>query len=205
MFPRTIRTTLTGLTTFEIRRVALNKQEAAKRLIQSAVSMTNAGSDQLAVHVVATSALNLLRELMKVGGEGFTEKVISSALFFGATKKLEGKDTLLPDQPQLNELIDRMATDIEAGHLTDPSELKFKGARKLERQALRHLVDPYNFLKHADKDPLGTLEEADVQPVEATCFAVTAYSLLFPTDTFDEEIGKFLDVHIGPGTSKPVE
>lgn len=185
--------------------MALDKQEAAKRLIQSAVSMTNAGSDQLAVHVVATSALNLLRELMKVGGESFTEKVIRSALFYGATRKLEGKDTLLSDQPELNELVDRMAADIEAGHLTDPGELTVKDAGKLERETLRHLVDPYNFLKHADKDPLGTLDEGDVQPVQATCFAVTAYSLLFPTDTFDEEIGKFLDLHIGPGTSKPVE
>jgi len=60
---------------------------------------------------------------------------------------------------------------------------------------LRFLIGPFNFLKHADKDPEGILAEQDVKPVEATSFAVTAYGFLFPDEELDPKVAKFLRQH----------
>ena len=174
---------------------ALSKQEAAKRLIHAAVVMSKTNADPLAFHVVASSALNLLRELSKVDGPRFIERVYQSALFNGASKKLAGEETGLPDHPVVNGWIEGLAKAIESGHVKEPTDIKINGAQKLEVDALKHLMDPFNFLKHADKDPEGMLDESAVKPVEATSFAIGAYIILFPGDAVAEEVAEFLTQH----------
>lgn len=187
----------TALLTQEVALTAqtLTKQQVAKRLIQAAVAMFNANADPLAMHLVASSALNLLRELSKVDGERFVERVFRSALYNGAVKKLNGEETGVPDHPVVNEWIEGLTKAIESGGVKSADDITINDAGKLEVDSLKYLVDPFNFLKHADKDPDGTLDEADVRPVEATCFAVTAYGFLFPEDTVNEEIAGFLTKH----------
>ncbi len=173
----------------------LTKQEAAKRLIHAAVEMFPANADPVAIHVVASSALNILRELSKVDGRSFVERVFQSALFNGAASHLAGEPTGLPDHPIVNEWIEGLAQAIQAGVVHAPTDIKINDAQKLEVETLKYLVDPFNFLKHADRDPNGKLDESKVKPVEATSFAVTAYGFLFPADEVDGKVGQFLKEH----------
>ncbi len=178
-----------------IKQSDLSKQEAAKRLIHAAVDMFSANADPIAIHVVASSALNILRELSKVDGRRFVERVFQSALFNGAASHVAGEPTGLPDHPMVNEWIEGLAQAIESGAVQEPCDIKINDAQKLEVETLKYLVDPFNFLKHADRDPDGKLDVSEVKPVEATSFAVTAYGFLFPADKVDDKVGQFLKEH----------
>lgn len=170
----------------------LGKQDGARRLIHAAVDMFESDADPLAIHVVGSSAFNLLRELSKVGGTLFFERVFRSVLFDGATKMLKGQESGLPDYPIVAEWAEGIARAIDAGHVNSPEDINVKDAPGAEFEALKFLTGPFNFLKHADRDPDGVLDEGDVKAMEAISFAVTAYSLLFPTDDLDPKVARFL-------------
>ncbi len=154
--------------------------------------MFEVNADPLAIHVVGSSAFNLLRELSKVGGTSFFERVFRSVLFDGATKRLKGEENGLPEHPIVAEWVEGIARAIDAGDVKSPEDINIKDAPKAELDALKFLTVPFNFLKHADRDPDGSLDEGDVKAMEATSFAVTAYSLLFPTDDLDPKVAEFL-------------
>jgi hypothetical protein len=170
----------------------LSKQDVARRLIHAAIDMFEANADPLATHVVGSSAFNLLRELSKVGGTLFFERVFRSVLFDGAMKTLKGDESGLPEHPIVAEWVEGIARAIGAGHVRSPEDINVKDAPVAELDALKFLTGPFNFLKHADRDPDGILDESDVKAMEATSFAITAYSLLFPTDDLDPKVAEFL-------------
>src|SRR3546814_13808025 len=76
--------------------------------------MSDRGEDALATHVVASSALNLLRELIEAGGENYVEQVLKLGLFSAASARLKGDPITLPTNPQINALNETVAGGLKA-------------------------------------------------------------------------------------------
>src|SRR3546814_7498630 len=116
--------------------------------------MSDRGEDALATHVVASSALNLLRELIEAGGENYVEQVLKLGLFSAASARLKGDPITLPTNPKIDALIEKVVGGLKAGEVTQPSDLTVT----LDKETLRKLPDyitkQFNFLKHAQRDPL---------------------------------------------------
>ncbi len=175
--------------------IALTKQAAAHRLIQSAVHMIEAEQDALAIHVVAASAVNLLRELLAERGPGLVEQTLQYGLWSAAKFRIEGKPTGLPEDEALDAIIDEVVQRIESGVVESHLDLNIKGAPQSERQFLDPILRPFNYLKHAQRDPLATLNETDVKPTYALNIAIAAYHFLFPGETMTADVVAFSQGH----------
>ncbi|OYW46416.1 MAG: hypothetical protein B7Z08_01080 [Sphingomonadales bacterium 32-68-7] len=173
----------------------LDKPEAAERMIVSAIAMTERGDDPLAIHVVAASALSLLRELIDKSGDPYVAQVLKLGLFTAAAARLQGEPIPLPTTPEIDAVIDRVVAGIDAGEIAAPADLILNLTADELRGMLGYIVRPYNFLKHADRDPLATLDEGDLDPEGVIIHALTAFSMVRPGKALPEEIKPFLIRH----------
>lgn len=173
----------------------VDKLTAAERLIVSGIEMVERGDDPLAIHVVATSALNLLREMIAKGGEDYSAWVLRQGLFHAATAQLKGTPAKLPTTPEIDALIGDVAAGIDKGEIKEPSDLKVTLTTEALRKLLDYIIRPFNFLKHAQRDPLATLDESDVDPEGAIIHALTAFSVLAPGQALPDQVAPFLAKH----------
>jgi hypothetical protein len=176
-------------------KIKLTKQAAAHRLIQSAVRLCENADDALAAHLVAGSALGLLRDLVAKRGQSYSSRAWAESMFYAARNHKEGKRTPFDDDPQLARVIRLICKGIEDGSLTSAEDVKVRMSLQAEKQLLAHISQPTNFLKHADRDPNNLIDLADVKPIEATMHAITAYAMLFPKDRIPAELEKFVLRH----------
>lgn len=153
----------------------IDKMTAAERLIQSAVDMLDRKDDPLAVHVVASSALSLLRELVGVSGDDYVAQLLNEAVYRAAQAELQGLPTGMPDSEELDAIVNTVVAGIQAGAVKSPADIIITTPQKEIRAWLDYIFKPYNFLKHADRDPLATRDEADFDPEGALAHAMTAY------------------------------
>lgn len=174
---------------------AIDKKTAAERLIVAAIKMSERSDDPLAVHVVAASALNMLRELIKAGGDDYAAWVLKEGIFQNAKARIEGKEIILPTTPEAEELIDKVVAGIEAGEVNEPSDIIIDLSANELWTMLDYITRPYNFLKHADRDPLETLDPSDVDPDGAIIQALTAFSMLEPEMQLPDEVAPYLAKH----------
>lgn len=182
----------------------VDKLTAAERLIVGGIAMVERGDDALAIHVVAASALNLLREMIAKGGDDYSAWVLRQGLFHAATAQLNGTPAKLPTTPEIDALIADVATGIEKGEIKEPSDLTVTLSPEELRKLLDYVIRPFNFLKHAQRDPLATLDEGDVDPEGAIIHALTAFSVLAPGRALPEQIGPFLAKHdLAPDRTDP--
>lgn len=180
------------------------KLDAAERLIVAGILMSERGDDALATHVIAASALNMLRELIKNGGDDYAAWVLQQGLWHAASAKLKGTPLSLPTTTEIDQLIDDVAAGIDKGAIKQATDLKITLTPEQLRKQLDYVVKPYNFLKHADRDPLATLDESDVDAVGTIIHALTAYSILCPGKALPDEIAPFLAKHdLMPDQSSP--
>lgn len=177
------------------RMAKITKLEAAERLIISGIAMSDEGDDPLAIHVVASSALNMLRELIQQSGDNYVARVLKEGLFHSATSRMKDQDDSLPSSPEIDEIIDNIIAGIEAGDIEKPTDLIINLNADELRGLLGYIMRPYNFLKHAQRDPLATLDESDVDPKGAIVHAVTAIYLLDPSRKLPDEVASFLAAH----------
>lgn len=171
----------------------MTKQAAARRLIEGAARMSAVGEDAVAVHVVAASALNLLRELLAQRGPGLVEQLMQAGIYQTALLRMQGGQ--VPEHPEFERQLDLIIEAIEAGIVTEPADINLLMGPHSERGLLDPMLRPFNFLKHAQKDPLATLNEADVKPVEALNLAIVAYMMLFPGEGMSQPVRAFLAAH----------
>src|SRR3546814_19849043 len=80
----------------------VDKMTAAERLMQNAVDMIDRKDDPLAIHVVASSALSLLRELVATSGDDYVTQLVKDGLFRAAQSRLQ----CLPTGMRASETID---------------------------------------------------------------------------------------------------
>src|SRR3546814_6418267 len=82
----------------------VDKMTAAERLMQNAVDMIDRKDDPLAIHVVASSALSLLRELVGTRGDDYVAQLIKDALFRAAQSKIQGLPTGMPESETVDKI-----------------------------------------------------------------------------------------------------
>ncbi|RSY81075.1 hypothetical protein DAH66_15395 [Sphingomonas koreensis] len=173
----------------------IDKPAAAERMIVSAIAMSERGDDPLAIHVVASSALNLLRELIEKSGDNYVAQVLKLGVFTMAAARAKGEPVTLPTNPDIDALIDSVAAGIEAGEVNQPSDLTIALSTEALRDMIGYIIRPFNFLKHAQRDPLATLDEADVDADGAIGHALTAFTLVCPGKPLPDQIKPFLERH----------
>lgn len=171
----------------------LTKSAAAARLVVSAVRMARRGEDDLAVYVVAASAFNMLRELLNARGEPYTETLVKSYILDAAIAKLNGVAREVAAHPEaLSHVVETVADGLRSGEVQGINDFSLGIDHIEDRRWLDHLIAPYNFLKHASRDPLKSLSESAVKPRDACIAAITAFVILFPADQLPGEIKAFL-------------
>ena len=173
----------------------ITKFDAAQRLIVAGIAMSDRGDDPLAVHVVASSALNLLRELIEQGGDDYVTRVIQQGAYHCAMARLKGEELNLPVNGTMEAVVAHVVKGLEADEIKQPSDLILTISADERHKLLAYITRPFNFLKHAQRDPLATLEEDDVHPTGALAHALTALSILDPDRKYPDEIGPFLAEH----------
>lgn len=171
----------------------VSKPQAAERLITSGAIMVANGSDPLAVHVVAASALNLLQDLINHSGDNYVAQILKQGLYQSAIARLKGLPPTLPVTPEMDAHIDALVSAIDAGEVSGPEDLQVNRPPNELRAMLRYIVKPYNFLKHADNDPLAALDESDFDPKGALAHAIAAFSMLQPETDLPDPVKSFLD------------
>ncbi|MCP5397542.1 MAG: hypothetical protein H6918_12600 [Sphingomonadaceae bacterium] len=178
----------------DLDQVLLTKQAVAIRLINSAVSMIEAGIDPLAIHAIAASASNLLRELVAVRGPNYGSRVFASALFEQAIARVENRLAVadLPDDPEVEKAVQQIEDAIRNGQVSSPDDVVINMSGKIEAKAMRHISAPFNFMKHGDRDPDGLLNERELRPREALMHAISAFSFLFPNEPLEEATHAFV-------------
>lgn len=173
----------------------ITKLEAADRLIVNGVSMSLRGADPLAIHVVACSALNVLRDLIRHQGDDYTKWVLRQGLYSTAILHIKGEASSIDVDPKNAELISNVIKAVEAGEIKSPEEISINMDGKECRKMLDYLYTPYNFLKHADNDPNQTIDIGAFDAVAALINAITAFSRLCPEKPVSEEVATFLAKH----------
>lgn len=173
----------------------LEKADAAERLIVAAIGMVERGDEPLASHLVATSALNVLRDLMTSAdaGQEYVTELSKRGMFYLAHARAKGEQIDLEVPDWVESQVEELSRLVEAGEISGPEELEFNHEKPWE--LLSYLMRPSNFLKHADRDPLDTLDEEDLDPEGAIVHALTAYSLVRPDKALPDQILPFLDRH----------
>jgi hypothetical protein len=171
----------------------IDKVAAAERMVVSAILMSERNDDPLAIHVVAASALNVLRDLIKSSGDNYVAQVLQQGLFAAAKAHLGGTPLSLPINPEMQVLIEKLAQDIDAGKVCIPSDLTVNLTGGELHAMLNYITKPFNFLKHADNDPLATLDESDFDPKGAIGHALTALTMVCPKKSLPVEIKPYLE------------
>ena len=85
---------------------------------------------------------------------------------------------------------------IEQGAVTQASDLVITLTAAERRDLLSYIVKPCNFLKHADRDPLATLDDGDIDPNGAIAHALSAFTMICPGKALPDEIKPYLERHL---------
>lgn len=173
----------------------IDKAGAAERMVISAIIMAERGEDPLAIHVVAASALNVLRDLIDKAGDDYVDQILKIGAFTIASAQMKGKLVSLPTNAAMDVVVEKVVGGIKAGEVTQASDLVITLTAAERRQLLDYIVKPYNFLKHADRDPLATLDDSDIDPDGVIAHALTALTMVSPDKSLPEEIKPYLERH----------
>lgn len=174
---------------------ATDKAGAAERMVVSAIIMAERGDDPLAIHVVAASALNVLRDLITKAGDEYVDQILKIGAFTIASARVKGEPITLPIDAAMDAVVEKVVAGIKAGEVAQASDLIFTLTAAERRQMLDYIVKPYNFLKHADRDPLATLEDNDIDPDGVIAHALTALTMVSPGKTLPDKIKPYLERH----------
>jgi hypothetical protein len=173
--------------------IKLTKQAAAHRLIISAARMATEDNDELATHVVAACAVNLLRELHTARGTDLTQHALQYSFYSQAVARIEGRPTGFEGSDVVEEIVDYVVAAIKSGNVKNHMDLKIDLPEGEDRRYLDPILKPFNYLKHAQRDPLATLDELDVDPLHALRVAIAAYYFLFPGEDMTPAIIEFCE------------
>src|SRR3546814_11259530 len=100
----------------------VDKMTAAERLMQNAVDMIDRKDDPLAIHVVASSALSLLRELVATSGDDYVTQLVKDGLFRAAQSKIQGLPTGMREPETIDHIVDTVVRGTEEGGGKRPDE-----------------------------------------------------------------------------------
>lgn len=188
--------------------LTLTKQAAAHRLLLGSVRyFEQEQSDPVVVHVIASSAMSLLRELIGTRGKSYAEVTFASVFYEYAIARIENREPIAPEIPEVRSspIVDDIERRIIEGEIHSSRDVRINIPKATERALLAHIFEPYNFLKHADRDPNDSLELSKIDPISAIAHAIAAYSFLFPNEKLDPDIRLFLEAYLKVRNGKPLE
>ena len=164
----------------------VTKLEAARRQLDAAILMYFREDDELAVHSVANAALGIMQELVKKRGRDVFTDQIKLGIFEMLKAYRKGTlDSRISDEPGFKEFVvqipDTMWRFIEEDNLEGA---RIRMAPIEAEKYWREFKKSYNFLKHGDRDPAGTLALEEVDNLQVLQYASSAYVQLglAPTD-----------------------
>lgn len=164
--------------------IKLTKQAIAVRLIRSAVISYLRDDDKLAVFLLARSAMRILHDLSEHRDADSIELNLKRGFFYWA-KELSENQFQGPDE--IRENLEPLALNIVKGRLSKPEEIDLKGYTDTQKkEVLSRINKEYNFIKHADRDPIASINEGDVDHVLALQMACQSLFDLFPNVEFFE-------------------
>src|SRR3546814_2943667 len=79
--------------------------------MQNAVDMIDRKDDPLAIHVVASSALSLLRELVATSGDDYVTQLVKDGLFRAAQSKIQGLPTGMRESETIDHIVDTVRSE----------------------------------------------------------------------------------------------
>lgn len=171
----------------------IDKATAAERLVVNAIVMAERGEDPLAIHVVAASALQVLRDLLKKAGDEYVEQVLKVGAFTIALARMKGESVDLPTNAEMDAVVEKVVAGIEVGAVKQAADLNINLDAAGRRALLDCIVKPYNFLKHADKDPLETMNDSDIDPDHVIGHALSALTMVSPGKPLPDTIKPYLE------------
>jgi hypothetical protein len=166
--------------------IYVNKLEAARRQIDAAIRMLLASEDSLAIQTVTAAGFGILQNLLEHRGKYDLEELLKAGIYQSAVEYAEGRFT----RDQLDgyykgdiftqDLIIRIAKDVEEGKLSSPDETNVEIAIGDAGRKERHdkMAKIPNFLKHADNDQHGVLNLSKVDNIELLSHAASAFFAL---------------------------
>src|SRR3546814_18400031 len=88
---------------------------SCERVMQKSFGMSDRKVVPLASHVVASSALSLLLELVGTCGDDYVAQLIKDALFRAAQSKIQGLPTGMPESETVDHIVETVVLGLEAG------------------------------------------------------------------------------------------
>lgn len=80
----------------------------------------------------------------------------------------------------MDAVVQKVVGGIQSGEVTQAADLVINLDAAGRRALLDSIVKPYNFLKHADKDPLETMDNGDIDPDHVIGHALSALTMVSP-------------------------
>jgi len=174
--------------------IFINKLEAARRQLDTAIRMTFANEDELAIHTVAAAAYRILRDMLDKRGRHDLENLYRAGLYRMAKDFVNGKlskDELI--ELQIYDLVSAIAEDIKVRGDDVKAEniplLLNESSKKAHWQAMSGVS---GFLKHADRHPEGLISLHDVNNGSLIIHACGAYAMVSRMSTTPEMVVFFL-------------
>ena len=149
----------------EIGRIFVNKLSAAERQLSAAIRMYFMEEDILAIHTVASAALNLYSDLLRMRGKEPALHGVAYGFFRAARDYLNGEltDEELVEWGQgAREAIQPAIDILKANPDFDIDEITVSGPNQFIREYWTNKRKSYNFLKHADRDKDQILDESAI-------------------------------------------
>jgi hypothetical protein len=168
--------------------VFVNKLSAARRLLRAAVRLYCSNEDALAVHVVASSGYNILNELKRKRGLNEAHLVAETEMFGFLKMAQDMVSWKLPkhiaEDEYTRDFLERLATKLSITEETDVSSLEMSVDvdSQYSQTFHRKRTHAFNFLKHANDDPQGLLNESAVDNFALLMNAMFSYESLAPDD-----------------------
>lgn len=173
---------LPGQPTLQQATIIINKLEAARRQLDTAIRMTFANEDELAIHTVAAAAYRILRDLLEKRGRFDLDELVTAGLYETA-RRLAARE--LPQgemerhPPALQRMLESIAEDMKVeGRGITPEDIGVSLDLDRRREDWKRLSVTANFLKHADRDAGTHLSLDTVDNDEILMRAIGAYLLV---------------------------
>ena len=158
--------------------INVTKLAAAERQLREAIRMFFEQRDELATHTVASAAYRILRDLLAKTGRNEAAEVLFAPIFYVVRDYRRGTLPLsFQTHPEVMKYVKELAQDfpmINASHEFKDFEIGMDGAST--KQYWDNFNNAANFLKHADRDPEGTLDPGSIDNFQLLFAATAAYA-----------------------------
>jgi hypothetical protein len=173
-------------------RIETTKPAAALRMITAAIQMEKMQIDPMAVMVVAASAFNMLREILKKRGATFESRALRLKIW-AISKGMVDKEGPWYDavSEEIDQIIEHVSKKIKSGDYSEYMDIEINATKEYAIWMLSPIYKPYNFLKHADRDMNNLIDENSIEVSDTIMMAIQAYCFVFTNELPPEPLKSY--------------